>query len=81
MIRASGSIGSNYIEANENLGKADKRMHLKISRKESKECSFWLRLLYIEGENLVLENERYMLIDEAIQFRKIFSSILEKLPI
>ena len=81
LVRASGSIGSNYIEANENLGKGDKRMHLKISRKESKECSYWLRLLFIEGDNLVLENEKNMLIDEANQFRKIFSSILDKLPI
>ena len=81
LIRASGSIGSNYIEANENLGKGDKRMHLKISRKESKECTFWLRLLFVEGDNLELENERSSLIDEVTQFRKIFSAILEKLPV
>jgi four helix bundle protein len=81
LIRASGSIGSNYIEANENLGKGDKRMHVKIARKESKECSYWLRLLFIEGDNLELENERRLLIDEVTQFRKIFSAILEKLPI
>ena len=80
LVRASGSIGSNYLEANENLGKGDKRMHLRISRKEAKEASFWLRLLFIERDNTVLENERYALIDEANQFRKIFSAILEKLP-
>ena len=80
LIRASGSIGSNYIEANENLGKGDKRMHLRISRKEAKESFYWLRLLFIEGDNTALENERCVLIDEANQFRKIFSVILEKLP-
>src|SRR6266550_6142984 len=45
LIRASGSVGANYIEANEALGKKDFRMHVKISRKESKECRYFLRLL------------------------------------
>ncbi len=37
LVRASGSIGSNYIEANESLGKKDFLMKIKISRKEAKE--------------------------------------------
>ncbi len=37
LIRATGSVGANYIEANENTGKLDLRYRLKISRKESKE--------------------------------------------
>src|SRR5881227_3534252 len=36
LIRASGSLGANYIEANEALSKKDFRMRVKISRKESK---------------------------------------------
>lgn len=80
LVRASGSIGSNYIEANESLGKGDKRMHLKISRKEAKESTYWLKLLFIEGDNFTLENERCELINELNQLRKIFSVILEKLP-
>jgi four helix bundle protein len=35
LIRSSGSIGANYIEANEALGKKDFLMHIRISRKES----------------------------------------------
>ena len=35
LIKASGSVGANYIEANESLGKKDFRMRIKISRKEA----------------------------------------------
>jgi four helix bundle protein len=37
VIKSSGSVGANYIEANEALGKKDFRMRIKISRKEAKE--------------------------------------------
>ncbi|MCE5276728.1 MAG: four helix bundle protein [Planctomycetaceae bacterium] len=43
LIRSSGSVGANYIEANESLGKKDFQMHVKISRKEAKESRYWLR--------------------------------------
>ena len=36
LIRASASIGANYIEANESLGDKDKRMRMKISKKNLK---------------------------------------------
>ena len=45
VVRASGSIGANYIEANESLSKRDFLMRLKISRKEAKECGYFLRLI------------------------------------
>lgn len=41
VIRASGSVGANYIEANESLSKKDFLMRLKISRREAKECQFF----------------------------------------
>ena len=50
LLRASGSVGSNYIEANEALGKKDFLMRIKISRKESKESRFFLRLLDAGGK-------------------------------
>mgnify|MGYP001596983445 CR=1 FL=1 len=40
LIRSSGSVGANYIEANESLGKKDFSMRIKISRKEAKESRF-----------------------------------------
>ena len=40
LIKASGSVGSNYIEANEALSKKDFIMRIKISRKEAKESRY-----------------------------------------
>ncbi|MBS4065071.1 MAG: four helix bundle protein [Chitinophagaceae bacterium] len=79
VVRSSGSVGANYIEANENLGPADLRMRIKISRKESKESIRWLRLSFIDEEKPDLEKERARLMDEGEQLRKIFSAILKKL--
>lgn len=79
LIKASGSVGANYIEANESLGKKDFSMRIKISRKEAKESAFWLRLI-LETDLLDkdLHNEGVNLFDEANQLKKIFSSILLK---
>jgi len=44
MVRSSGSIGANYIEANEALSKKDFAMRIKISRKEAKETEYWLKI-------------------------------------
>ena len=35
LVRSSGSVGANYIEANESLGKKDFAMRIKICRKRS----------------------------------------------
>ena len=77
LIRSSGSIGANYIEANEALGKKDFLMRIKISRKESKECAYWLRLIN-ETNDLKNSEEARRLIQEATELKKIFSSIIEK---
>jgi four helix bundle protein len=45
LIRASGSVGANYIEANESLSKKDFVMRIKICRKEAKESRYWLKLM------------------------------------
>jgi four helix bundle protein len=76
VIKSSGSIGANYIEANESLSKKDFVMRIKICRKESKESSYWLKL--DEVKNSGSENHREMLIEESMQLTKIFSSIIEK---
>ncbi len=77
VIRSSGSIGANYIEANEALSKKDFIMRIKISRKEAKESSFWLRLIDT-GNSLELEKERQGLNKEAIELMNIFGAILRK---
>jgi four helix bundle protein len=77
LIRASGSVGANYREANESLGKKDFLMRMKISRKEAKESAYWLRLIH-ETNNLKNADDAQSLIQEANELKKIFSSILEK---
>ena len=74
-IRASGSIGANYIEANEAIGKKDFVMKIKICRREAKETCYWLRLLDVDGD---LEKERHRLSSEARELTDIFGAILRK---
>tara|TARA_B100000315_G_scaffold140130_1_gene129220 strand:+ start:408 stop:572 length:165 start_codon:yes stop_codon:yes gene_type:complete len=52
-------------------------MRIKISRKEAKESAYWLRL--IKETNLKdFENEASNLFNEAVELKKILSSILVK---
>ena|ERR1700722_9733739 len=78
LIRSSGSIGANYLEANGNLGPKDLIMRIKICRKESKESKYWLRLMEIE-DNQTLENERGFLVKECQELILIFGAIINKL--
>jgi len=75
LIRSSGSIAANYIEANEALGKKDFLMRIRISKKETKESRLWLILTEPVEE---LENEKQLLIKESNELMKIFGSIIEK---
>jgi four helix bundle protein len=77
LVKASGSTGANYIEANEALSKKDFVMRIKISRKESKESRFWLKLVDTHND-AELEKERMELITESTEPMKIFGSILQK---
>ena len=76
LIRASGSVGANYIEANEKLGDKDFLMRAKIARKEAKEAAYWLKLLRDLNEGYKSKAEE--LITEAVELRKILSSIINK---
>lgn len=76
LIRSSGSIGANYIEANESLSRKDFLMRIKICKKETKESRFWLNLLEIYDP--MIEKERQLLILETNELMKIFGSIIKK---
>jgi four helix bundle protein len=77
VVRSSGSIGANYIEANEALSKKDFRMRIRISRKESKETRYWLRLLDTQG-GAAADGERDALVQESTELLRILSAILQK---
>ncbi|MFW6154037.1 MAG: four helix bundle protein [Planctomycetota bacterium] len=75
VIRASGSVGANYIEANEALSKKDFLMRLRICRKEAKECRYWFDLLdSAEGDGR--EHERRALRQEAHELMLTFGAML-----
>jgi four helix bundle protein len=77
IVEASGSVGANYIEANESLSKKDFRMRIKICRKEAKESAYWLRLIVETNEEKYKQGGQRLL-NEALELKKIFSSILIK---
>ena len=77
LIRSSGSVGANYIEANESLSKKDFVMRIKICRKEAKECRYWLGLIDINDESKQ-EDDRKHLEKEATELMNIFGAVLNK---
>jgi four helix bundle protein len=76
VISASGSVGANYIEANESLSKKDFLNRIKICRKEAKESRYWLRL--IAHTNTEFEKETKTLIQESTELMNIFGAIVRK---
>lgn len=76
LIRSSGSIGANYIEANEKLGDKDFIFRLKIAQKEAKESKFWLQLL--NDLNPDQKSLSESLLFEIEELRKILSAIITK---
>ena len=79
LIRSSGSVGANYREANEALSKKDFLMRAKISRKEAKESEYWLRLIHETNQlDRTTDTEAQRLMQEAVELKKILSSIIEK---
>ena len=75
LVRTAGSVGANYIEANEALSKKDFLFRIKISKKEAKESRFWLHLTSPLEEN---QKEKEVLIQEATELMLICGSILDK---
>lgn len=75
LVRAAGSVGANYIEANEALSKKDFLMRIKISKKEAKESRFWLQLTIATSNSL---HSKEALIQEATELMNILGAILNK---
>jgi len=75
VIKSSGSVGANYIEAEESLSKKDFLLRIKISRKEAKESKYWLELIDVNDGT---HKEKDALIQEAGELTKIFGAIVQK---
>ena len=76
LVRSSGSVGANYIEANEAVSKKDFVLRIKCCRKEAKESRYWLQLLETDGESVF--KERDLLAQEAQELTNIFGAIVRK---
>ena len=77
LIKASGSVGANYIEANNALSRKDFFMRIKICRKESKESHYFLRLVDT-GTDRTVHAERDRLVQESHELVLIFGSIIQR---
>jgi len=75
-VGSAGSVGANYREANDALGKKDFIFRLKIARKEAKEIMHWLEL--IEEANPELKSRMQELKQEAKEIKNILSEIINK---
>jgi four helix bundle protein len=75
LIRAAGSVGANYREANDSATKKDFFHRIGICRRESKESKYWLELLLHANQKFFEKIEP--LIDEALQLARIFASIVK----
>jgi len=74
LIRSAGSLGANYIEADEALSRKDFIMRIKICKKEAKESRYWLELSVPRTEDKDLKSH---LVDESTQLIKIFTTIIK----
>jgi four helix bundle protein len=77
LVRASGSVAANWIEADEALSRKDFLMRVKICRKEAKESRLFLRLVDT-GLTGSTTSARDKLGEEARELTLIFSSIISK---
>ena len=75
LIRSAGSVGANYIKANEALSKKDFLLRIKICKKEAKESRYWLELSLSNSVNTALKSH---LISESTELLKIFATIVNK---
>ena len=78
LLRSSGSIGANYLEADNALSRKDSLMRIRICLKESRESEYWLRLLDLSTSPPLL-NRRESLMQESAELARIFATISRRM--
>lgn len=79
LLRSSGSVAANYIEAQEAVSDNDFTHRIRICRKESRESALWLRLL--DDTTPLTDSEAsevQRLLAETVELARIFTSIIRK---
>jgi len=77
VVRSSGSVAANYVEAQEGVSRKDFFYRIRLCRKEARESWLWLRLLETGG-SAELDAERDRLIVESDELKRIMASIAAK---
>lgn len=75
MVRSGTSVGANYLEANDADSKKDFIHKIRISRREAKETSYWLKLIVFVNNSLQKFIEPLQ--QEAKELNLIFSKIIK----
>jgi four helix bundle protein len=76
IVRSGCSIGANYREANDALSKKDFLHRIRITRKETKETRYWLKIIVEANPDFSVK--MVDLLQESLELKKIFSAIIDK---
>ena len=77
LVRSSGSVAANYLEAQEGLSRKDFFYRRKVCRKEARESGLWLRLID-SGADKTIAAECIRLTAEVEELKRILSAIAGK---
>ena len=76
ILRSSGSVAANYIEANNAVSKPDFILRIRIAKKEASESMLWLRLLEATSQDDALKTALRALFQESDELTRILATIL-----
>ena len=80
LLRSSGSVAANYVEADNAVSKPDFFYRIRVSKKECVETRLWLRLLGATTTEDRIKETLRLLYREAEELIRIFAAILRKAP-
>jgi|SRR3989344_988698 len=75
LVRSSGSVAANYIEANESVSDRDFIYRIRVCKKEAKESILWLKLVARTFPRIA--QEANLLQKEAAELMLMFASIIK----
>ncbi len=78
LLRSSGSVAANYIEANNAVSKPDFLLRLRIAKKEASESCLWLRLLAATTKAAPVQLALRNLHKECDELTRILATIIRK---
>ena len=78
LIKSSSSSGANYEEAQAGSSKADFTNKVRISLREMRESSYWLRIIIELEFSSINQKELEYLINESKELKLILGSIVQK---